>query len=62
MRSNIPIESRDLFKLRLAEKDAQREELFGNPNSQDFKSYIEQQVHKKPKRLSIGKPAFAPKF
>lgn len=64
MRTDIPIESENLFELRQREKDAQREQLFGRGMGppEDFQQYVEQQVFEKPKRFHIGKPAFAPKF
>lgn len=64
MRTDIPIDSENLFELRQREKDAQSEKLFGQhmSDSNEFQAYVEQQVFEKPKRLKIGKPAFAPKF
>lgn len=64
MRSNLKIDSENLFELRRLEKEAQREVLFGRQNAQseEFKSYVHQQVVVNPKRISVGKPAFAPKF
>ena len=64
MRSNLGINSENLFERRRLEKDAQREALFGHKNAQseEFQAYVRQQVVVNPKRISVGKPAFAPKF
>lgn len=64
MRSNLGIDSENLFERRRLEKDAQREALFGRKNAQseEFQAYVRQQVMVNPKRISVGKPAFAPKF
>lgn len=64
MRTDLSIHSKNLFALRLLEKEAQSEALFAhqNVNSEEFQAYIKEQVIEKPKRISVGKPAFAPKF
>lgn len=64
MRSELDPDSENLFERRQQEKDAQREALFAKSNAQsaEFKSYVRQQIIEKPKRISVGKPAFAPKF
>jgi len=64
MRTKLSIDSKDLFARRLLEKEAQSEALFAprNSSSEEFQVYIKEQVKEKPKRISVGKPAFAPKF
>lgn len=64
MRTNLDIDCDDLFARRLLEKQAQSEELFSseNGNSEGFQAYMKEQLIEKPKRIRVGKPAFAPKF
>jgi hypothetical protein len=64
MRSDLDVDSENLFERRQQEKEAQREALFGKEkaHSVEFQSYVQQQVVENPKRISVGKPAFSPKF
>lgn len=64
MRTNLNPDSPDLFQRRLEEKEAMREEVFSirNKDSVAAKEYVHRQVVVNPKRISVGKPAFAAKF
>jgi hypothetical protein len=65
MRSDLDLDSENLFERRKLEKDSQRAALFGWEGAvrdDEFQSYIRQQIIENPKRVSVGKPAFAPKF
>jgi hypothetical protein len=61
MRTKIDPENKDLFRLRLKEKDEQREELFDS-DSAIGREYQHKQVSENPKRIKVGKPAFKPRF
>lgn len=63
MRTNIRIDSDNVFRRRAKEKDELREELFGKDSegSHARQEHFRQCAEHK-KRLKIGKPAFFPKF
>lgn len=61
MRTKIDPEDEDLFRLRLKEKDEQREELFG-ADSTIGREHQHKQLNENPKRIKVGKPAFKPRF
>lgn len=64
MRTDLDRDSEDLFQRRLLEKEAQSEALFSHKNvyTKAFQDYVRQQVFEKHKRITVGKPAFTPKF
>lgn len=61
MRPGLDPDSENLFERKQQEKDAQGEAMFAKSNaySAEFKSYVRQQIIEKPRRISVGKPAFA---
>jgi hypothetical protein len=61
MRTKIDPEDKDLFRLRIKEKDEQREELF-EADSSAAREYQHKQLDETPKRIKVGKPAFRPRF
>lgn len=61
MRTSIDPDNKELFRLRLKEKDAQREELF-EADSDAAREYQHKQLNENPKRIKVGKPAFRPRF
>lgn len=63
MKTDLKMDSDNLFERRLQEKEAQRQALFApeNADSEEARSYIYQQSVLNRKRI-IGKPLFRPKF
>lgn len=64
MRTELDINCEDLFRKRLEEKERMREELFSAEyrHSKDAQEHFKRLNQDIPKRIKIGKPAFAPKF
>jgi len=64
MKTDLNIDSDNLFQRRLAEKEEQRRALFSPEyvDSEETKVYIHQQTVLKPKHIIVGKPLFHPKF
>jgi hypothetical protein len=63
MRTDLSIDSENLFQRRLKEKDATRDNLFGkgNANSPAAKQHAQQCTEHR-KRIKVGKPGFCPRF
>ncbi len=62
MRSDLRLDSDNYFRERLLEKEARREALFRSKDSDEFKSYVHQQVVVNPARISVGRPLFSAKY